>query len=471
MQKVYLLFIYMLLTIVAGSAQSVKEQLTKAIEQFENDVQMKHAMYSLLVMDAKTGKIIFEKNTQTGLATASCLKIVTSATAFELLGKDYRYHTSFLYNNANADSTNIYVSPNGDPTFGSWRYAATSENTIFKNIADAMLKSNLPLKKISSCYIVNQHFSKRFFPEGWIWQDVGNYYGAGQGALNWRENQFDIMINTSDKKPNENISAETTKLSPAYTSIDVNTDELKTGAKGSGDNVYVYLNPADSRQLLITGTAPAGDKNFSVSVTHTNPNEFFANYLKTSAPLYAKADLSNVFKNIHTTDNLPAGSKTFYTYYSPTLDSIVYWFLKKSINLYGEALIRSFALEKKGFGSTEDGVKLVQDFWKQKGIDETSLNIFDGSGLSPQNRVTTDALAKILYYAKQQPWFQYYYNAFPEYNGMKLKSGTIGSVKGFCGYHTARNGNQYIVAFLINNYSGSSSAIVLKMYEVLNVLK
>ena len=31
---------------------------------------------------------------------------------------------------------------------------------------------------------------------------------------------------------------------------------------------------------------------------------------------------------------------------SPALDSIIYWFNKKSINLYGEALIKTFAYEK-----------------------------------------------------------------------------------------------------------------------------
>ena len=31
-------------------------------------------------------------------------------------------------------------------------------------------------------------------PDGWIWQDIGNYYGAGASALNWRENQYDLIL-------------------------------------------------------------------------------------------------------------------------------------------------------------------------------------------------------------------------------------------------------------------------------------
>ena len=54
---------------------------------------------------------------------------------------------------------------------------------------------------------------------------------------------------------------------------------------------------------------------------------------------------------------------------------------------------------------------------------------------------------------------------------MKIKSGTIRNVKGFCGYHTAKNGKDYIFSFLVNNYNGSASGLVNKMYKVLDLLK
>jgi D-alanyl-D-alanine carboxypeptidase/D-alanyl-D-alanine-endopeptidase (penicillin-binding protein 4) len=76
-------------------------------------------------------------------------------------------------------------------------------------------------------------------------------------------------------------------------------------------------------------------------------------------------------------------------------------------------LIKTFAYEKNGFGSTENGIAIVKDFWKQKGIDEDELNISDGSGLSPQNRVTTHAQVEILKYAKSRSWFPYFYKSLP----------------------------------------------------------
>jgi D-alanyl-D-alanine carboxypeptidase/D-alanyl-D-alanine-endopeptidase (penicillin-binding protein 4) len=156
---------------------------------------------------------------------------------------------------------------------------------------------------------------------------------------------------------------------------------------------------------------------------------------------------------------------------SPSLDSLVYWFLKKSINLYGEALVKTFANQKQVDVTTENGIKILRDYWKQKGIAPTELNMADGSGLSPLNRITTHAQVTILQYAKKQSWFPGFYDALPVYNDMKMKSGTINGVKGFCGYQKSKDGNDYIFSFLINNYNGSSSSVVEKMYKVLNELK
>ena len=113
----------------------------------------------------------------------------------------------------------------------------------------------------------------------------------------------------------------------------------------------------------------------------------------------------------------------------------------------------------------------LKEFWKSRGLDPAELNILDGSGLSPSNRVTTHALVAVLQYAKQQSWFNGFYNSLPEYNGMKMKSGTIKDVKGFGGYHTSKEGVEYIFSFLVNNYNGATSILVQKMYKVLDELK
>src|SRR6476659_9474976 len=96
MKKVFLVIGCWLL-FHCSNAQFVKEKLEKAYQQFESDSQIRHAISSLYVINAKTGEVVFDKNSQVGLAPASTQKIITATTAFELLGKDYRYKTEFGY--------------------------------------------------------------------------------------------------------------------------------------------------------------------------------------------------------------------------------------------------------------------------------------------------------------------------------------------------------------------------------------
>lgn len=444
-------------------AQTVTTNLQKAWQQFSADPQLKHAIASLYVIDAATGQVVFDKNSQVGLAPASTQKIITAATAFELLGKDYRYTTQLVYEKDKkiVDGVlpgNLYVLGTGDPTLGSWRWSTTKDSFLFREWEQSIKRAGI--KKINgSIWFAANNFSVQSIPDGWIWQDIGNYYGAGANLLNWKENQYDIVLRSPSSvgSPVEIVSPEN-KYS----------NELKTAAKGTGDNAYMYYDG------VIKGTIPAGESSFSISAASINPAEELCTGLAwhLSATGISSVPMEKNYRNDPDAAVSPVSPvQVIASHYSPSLDSIVYWFLQKSINLYGEALIKTLGREKNNWGSTTTGVEILTDFWKQKGIDEEELNIGDGSGLSPQDRVTTHAQVEVLKYAKKQSWYKYYYDAFPVYNNMKMKSGTIKDVKGFCGYHKAANGKEYIFSFLVNNYSGSSASVVSKMYAVLNELK
>jgi serine-type D-Ala-D-Ala carboxypeptidase/endopeptidase (penicillin-binding protein 4) len=476
MKKVFL-FIGCWLLVAGSSAQTVTQKLQKAFQLFETDSQLKHAINSLYVIDAKTGQVVFDKNAQVGLAPASTQKIITSVTAFELLGKDYRYKTEFGYKGANNEygyfRGNFYLIGYGDPTLGSWRYETTMEKIFFDNVFASVKKTEFRKsyqeELRSNLILSNGNFESNHPNNKWVYEDIGNYYGAAHSGLNWRENQFDIFFETGSKigDPVEPVSFE-----PTYLYFDITRNDLKTAAKGSGDNAYVFPHKIDGF-ITVKGTLPMGEKNFKISASHPEPQKYISDYFIEQTNKYKKDSVTSLIKNIQWS-NVPSllkDVKVLYTHYSPSLDSIIYWFNKKSINLYAEALIKTFAYEKQGFGSTDSGVAIVKKFWKDKGLDDEELNIYDGSGLSPLNRVTTHAQVEILKYAKTKDWFQYFYNSLPDYNGMRMKSGTISDAKGFCGYHKAKDGKEYIFSFLVNNYSGKTSGVVNKMYKVLDELK
>jgi D-alanyl-D-alanine carboxypeptidase/D-alanyl-D-alanine-endopeptidase (penicillin-binding protein 4) len=248
---------------------------------------------------------------------------------------------------------------------------------------------------------------------------------------------------------------------------------LQTGKPGSGDNGYIYL-PPYSTNAFVTGTEGAGESTVTISGAIPDPSFqikiFLQNILKKNQIDFSGTTfVINEYNKTDSASLIP--QKTLTTIYSPSLDSIIYWFLQKSINLYGEALTKTFAFEKTGFGSTEKGIEILKNFWSEHGIEKSAINIIDGSGLSPQNRVTTDALVSVLQFAKTKTWYNSFYNALPTYNGMKMKSGTISGAKAFAGYQTSKDGTAYTFAIIINNFDASQGSIVPKMYKVLEELK
>lgn len=467
MKKVLLLVSFLTGTIVLFS-QAIPPQLKSAFAAFEKDSQMRNGIASLYVIDAATGKPVFEKNSRVGLAPASTQKVIIAATAYALLGKDFRYQTQLMAGeDPEGKGIILYLQGNGDPTLGSWRYAGTSDTLLLRQWA-AMVKERYAGRRIHSIRIGDREYGDiNAVPGGYAWDDMGNYYGAGWSYINWRENQYDLYLKSGSPGWQVTIKGSYPRQDQVkFTSL------VLGGQPGTGDNAFIFC-PPYSLFGTIRGTIPPDKDSFVISGAMPDPGltlgKEFYRYLKMTGmevDSIIQTDREFFFADGPDVNPIPGG-----IHQSPNLDSIVYWYLKKSVNLYGEALLQTLPEEDKKVKDIESRIQRLQDFWKGHGIASQELNLCDGSGLSPANRVTTHAQVEILKYAKKQPWFPGYLQAFPQYNGMTMKSGTIGDVKGFAGYHRARNGKEYIFSFLVNNYNGPSSLLVQKMYKVLDKLK
>ena len=466
-----LTLVFSLLWIVVWAHAQMRQKLDAAIKVLLSDEQMKHAITGFYVVESNTGRSVYALNEEVGLVPASTQKVFTGIAMLDMFGGQYQYKTLLGYDGkieGQVLNGNLIIKGSGDPTLGSWRYAQTKRDVIMQRIYEALSKAHIT--SITGDIILDaSKFNYQPLPGGWIWDDMGNYYGAGTWGINWNENQYDLNLKPGN---NEGDDVEITGTVPELQSATL-TNLLKTGKQGSGDNGYIYLPPYSSSGF-VNGTVPAGEKQFKISGAFANPPFQLAKELEKYL-LQKKIEFNG---QIHTTDeyvsskkDMPACTGILDSIASPPLDSIVYWFLQKSINLYGEALIKTLAAEKYGVGSTEKGVELLQQYWHLKGIDEGALNVIDGSGLSPQNRVTVKAMVTALQYARTRSWFKSFYEALPMYDGIKMKSGSIGGARAFTGYHTSKDGNQYTFAIIVNNYNGSASAAVRKIYKVLDELK
>jgi len=441
-------------------AQKVEQRLSSVMKNFTADAQMKHAIVGLYVVNTTNNTVVFDYNGDVGLAPASTQKIITAATALELLGTNYQYKTKLGYTGRlKGDSLNgdIIIDPSGDPSFGSSRYQTTNLDML-QRWTEKFAATGIKVVK-GDIVINDTAWGTQTLPGGWIWDDMGNYYGAGSGAFNWLENKYQLQLKPGKKLGDK---AEIIGADPGLYHVELES-ELTTGPRGSGDNAYIYLSPYGTKGY-VRGTIPLGEDPFTIQGSFPDAAFQFKEFWKEK--LYTKQIECLQFLS----DTKRAKSDTVWldTIYSPNMDSLVYWFMQKSINLYGEAMLKTIAGQQTGMATTEKGVDVIRKFWQERGINKAALRILDGSGLSPQNRVTAKSLVQVLAYAKQQPWFDAYFASFPVYNGMKLKSGTISGAKAFAGYHTAKDGTSYAVAIIVNNADG---IVTNKMFNVLDVLK
>jgi D-alanyl-D-alanine carboxypeptidase/D-alanyl-D-alanine-endopeptidase (penicillin-binding protein 4) len=142
----------------------------------------------------RPGKEVYAVNKDLGLAAASTQKVFTAIAAFDLLGPSFRFTTSFSINDE-AQKTMV-VSASGDPTFGSNHWTNTNESSILDNLIKGLSSAGIEPSTLTNIAFINPGYSLAQVPEGWIWQDIGNYYGASAHFFNWRENQFDILFKT-----------------------------------------------------------------------------------------------------------------------------------------------------------------------------------------------------------------------------------------------------------------------------------
>ncbi len=432
---------------------------------------MKYGISSLCVLNAETGDVMFSNNEEMGLAPASTLKTVTSVTAFNLLGSDFKWETSLGYTGTITNgvlSGDLILRGSGDPALGSSRYEQTKSDILLTRWLNAVKKAGIT--KIQGRIITDDSlFGTANIPLGWIWQDIGNYYGAGASSCTWQENQFGLTIRPGSK-PGAPITIE--KMNPGIEGLNV-VNEVSTGSAGSGDNVYAFSSPYTD--IVYVRGSYGIDLRKTVMVSMPDPAFQLASDLRNKLAgggVLTSGIATTVRKLNLEGDPAKPAATVIDQYYSPELSRIIYWLNQKSLNLYAENILKTMAVKQVRSADFADGADLIADYWmKRLGVDRRAIDILDGSGLSPENRITTLAMTRILQSAGKEKWFSSFYESLPLYNNMKMKSGSIRKVLAYAGYQKSADGTPLVFTFITNHYNGSTSSIKQKMFRVLDVLK
>ena len=442
------------------------------VDNFKNNKLLENANISLIVKNLKSGSVVYEYRSKNSITPASTLKLVTTSTALEILGANFRFETKLeIDGKISSDSIlngNLYIRGGGDPTLGSEK---TGDADFLSKWLQAL--KNAGIKNIKGQIIVDESI---FDDEGvnprWTWEDIGNYYAPGIYGLSYLDNTCKVVLRSGKV----GSTPEIIKTIPSIPEFSFN-NQLKSTTINS-DSAYFYGAPR-SYQRSIYGEIPANKNEFIVKSDIPNPGL-----------LLAKDFQQKLLQNGFTVSKVPTDKfdptvkrKLIFTHFSPPLSEIVTETNIKSNNHYAEHLFRYLGLKYSAVGTTNSSLQVIKDFWKSKGLPVDQLFMYDGSGLSPTNAVSAHFYIELLTYMSSKSINKVVFKNSLPVSGVsgtlsgflkntplqgkvRAKSGSISRVRCYAGYIDTNTKN-YAFVLMVNNANGTSKAVAQKMEEFL----
>ncbi|WP_196777757.1 D-alanyl-D-alanine carboxypeptidase/D-alanyl-D-alanine-endopeptidase [Lentzea aerocolonigenes] len=430
------------LTSSGGAVAVGNEALTRDLDAILADGGLKGADVGITVRDANTGEVVYTRSGGRRSQVGSNLKVLTTTSALDLLGPDFRWKTELQSSGAQNGSTlngDLVLRGTGDPTMSAARYKALADSLKAKGVTS-----------VSGALVLDDTaFDSQPYGLGWAWDDEPYAYSAVTSALTL--------------SPDAKFSAGTVVVTAS-----------PGASPGAPAQVSVFP-PND--QLQIVNTATTGDDGVSIERDHgTNVVRVSGSTTSDASALVTVTDptavVGSVFRNALEQNGIqvqggvrkgkaPQGAAVLASDQSMTLGQVMNPLLKNSNNMITEALVKTAG------GSFTNGVNQLSRKWAGLGVDANWVEIFDGSGMSRMDEIAPDDLASIFVKARTKPWFGVWQSSLPVagrdgtlVNRMKgtkaegnvvAKTGSMSGVSALTGYVTTQAGRQLVFSIVQNN--------------------
>jgi len=457
--------------------------IQKTAEAMMKESSLKHASLSYYVYDLDSNKAIANYDGEKSLVPASTQKLLTTATALQLLGSYYKFKTYLEYDGVIDTLTrtlkgNIYIKGGGDPTLGSKYFKKTKD--VFKQEWYDAIKE-LGIDKVEGSIIGDASwFTDDMVPTTWIWGDIANYFAAGPNGLTVYDNTYHIDFSSG---PNAGDSTTVECVIPYIPEMTI--ENRVKAAKIRNDQAYIFGAPYDSYKI-VQGRIPMAKESFKVRGAIADPAYQVAwelNWMLRDSGLVITNDPSTIRRMKQAGPVSDAERTTFHTHKSPSLSRIIYWTNLVSVNLYAEHLLRAVAKKKYKDGSNFSGTVGVQKYWKSKGVNISGLYVNDGSGLSRHNAISAEHMVGVLKVMNTSKYAKSFKSSLPvagktgtlksmckgtsAQGNLKAKSGTMSRIKSYAGYVTTKSGRHLAFAMIVNNHTCTHSVLEKKLEKMM----
>lgn len=403
---------------------------------------------------------------------ASNMKIIISSASLKALSKDFSYNTKLYIDGVIKNETlfgNIVVLGSGDPSF-----------TVDKFYIFLSSLKKYKIKKITGNIIgIDAVFDDEHIGVLWSWNDLSNCFSAQISGLQINSNCVGISV-----KPNKTLGypAKISKVpNTSYVTILNNTST-------SNEKTDLTFNRRDNTNYLyIRGNINIKEQVQNKWLSINNPSNYFLtlfyeylldkNIEIQGGPIKAKEIGYKLNKNrAFEISNVK----------SKNLLNLNNDFLKYSLNLYGESILKTLGSIYFNEGSTYNGRLAINLIFKDYGLANEELFIADGSGLSNLNLISPSFMTSLLYSINKGPFFSDFFNSLsvsglsgtlknrftslPLKGSIHAKTGCISNARTLSGYIDTVNGKKLAFAIFANNYNNkllNSEAIIEKTCLVL----
>jgi D-alanyl-D-alanine carboxypeptidase/D-alanyl-D-alanine-endopeptidase (penicillin-binding protein 4) len=413
--------------------------------------------YAIYIIKADSGTAVFSHNPDKTLIPASNMKVITTASAVKYLGAQFEYKTR-----VGICDSNVVVIGAGDPILGD---ARTDEKHgkkpgwIFEQIAKALQDKGIA--EINDIIVDATVFDEQRVHPSWLAADLNKWYACEVSGLNYNTNCIEMIVENQNGSISFSVEPQT-----AYVQITSSAQAISSGNSAVG--AYRSQKP---NQLTLKGKVRDREGPFDVAIER--PAAFFGTLLAENL------GRSGITVRGRVIEKALANSAKFtpLTEFTTPLADCLQRANKNSLGLAAEALVKTIAAHEtpgNKNGSWAKGIELINKYLVSLGVPENQFHISDGSGLSREDRLSSQTLVAVLRDLYKSPNWEFYkaslavggedgtvarYFKEAKYRSNILgKTGYIIGVHSFSGVCLTANG-PYLFSIISNKNSLSREAI------------
>jgi D-alanyl-D-alanine carboxypeptidase/D-alanyl-D-alanine-endopeptidase (penicillin-binding protein 4) len=377
----------------AASAFPSAYDLQRRIDGILGKSSLRRVLFSASVVRCDTGETVYKKNAHLTLIPASNMKIVTSASALEHLGRDFAFVTRVgLCGDA------LVVKGSGDPLLGDKETDARNGRRSHPVIREIVLRlKEMDIASVSDIVLDTSIFDSERVHPSWPKNQLHQKYACEVGGLNYNGNCIDITAANRSGK--------------VVLALDPPTDYLRlTNALTiwrSRKSWFSVGRTEVPNVLVIQGNCRNQAGPYSVAVE--NPALFFGRLLREALAREGIGVSGEVFEEPLSEDCEFREMVAF----STSIGDCLLRTNKDSLGLAAEAMFKRLSAQSepgRKRGSWEGGQRVLAEYLKGLGVSEREFVIADGSGLSRDNRLSANALTRVLMHLAAGPDWEFYKN-------------------------------------------------------------